>query len=170
MKLSEVLLPEFDLEMANTKKSLERVPWDRSEWKPHEKSMALGYLARHIATLPEWATLMVEKDNYDVAPANGDRYQVPEANSTAEVLALLEQYAAAARNAIAEASDEHFQKPWSLLATGKVVFTQPRFAAVRSIINHMIHHRAQLGVYLRLNDIPVPSIYGPSADEGAWVD
>jgi uncharacterized damage-inducible protein DinB len=168
MKLSESLLPEFDHEMANTRKTLERVPMDNPDWKPHKKSMALGYLARHIATLPDWITETIASDSWDIAPLEGEKYQVPAASSTSEVLALFDKAIAAARAAIAEVSDEHMLKPWSLLAGGTIIFTLPRFSAVRTMINHGIHHRAQLGVYLRLNDIPVPSLYGPSADESGF--
>jgi uncharacterized damage-inducible protein DinB len=165
MRLSDLLLPEFDLEMANTRKTLERVPGDKFDWRPHEKSMLLGYLARHIATLPDWITLTIEKDKYDI---EANTYSVPEAANTAEVLALFDESRQHARNAIAEATDEHYLKPWSLVRGETVMHTNPRIASVRSLLNHGIHHRAQLGVYLRLNDIAVPSIYGPSADEGSW--
>ncbi|HYL99619.1 MAG TPA: DinB family protein, partial [Blastocatellia bacterium] len=119
MKLSEMLLPEFDHEMANTRKTLERVPMDKADWKPHKKSMALGYLARHIATLPDWITETIQRDSWDVAPLEGEKYQVPAASSTSELLALFDKAIAGARAAIAETSDEHLLKSWSLLASGK---------------------------------------------------
>lgn len=167
MKLSEVFLTEFDQEMTTTRKTLERIP-DDFEFKPHEKSMALGYLARHIATLPDWATVSIKQDSFDVAPPDGSTYSVPEASNREEVLALFDKSAAEARAAIADTSNEDFAKKWTLLRAGETIFALPRFAMVRNIINHTIHHRAQLGVYLRLNNIPVPSSYGPSADEGSW--
>jgi uncharacterized damage-inducible protein DinB len=167
MAISQALLPEFDAEMANTRKTLERVPADKFGWKPHQKSFAMGALALHIATMTGWAKDAIEKDSFDVAPVGGQPYQPPKADTTAELLALFDKGAAGARAALAGASDEHLMQPWSLLNGGKVLMTMPRIAVVRSfVMNHTIHHRAQLGVYLRLNDIAVPSIYGPSADEG----
>jgi uncharacterized damage-inducible protein DinB len=169
MKISEALLPEFDQEMANTRKTLERVPDDKLGWKPHPKSFAMGPLAQHIATMVGWATDTIEKDSFDVAPPGAPPYQPPPVNSRADLLVVFDEGVAKARAALAGASDEHLMKPWSLLNGGKPMMTMPRVVVIRSfVLNHTIHHRAQLGVYLRLNDIPVPSIYGPSADEGAF--
>ena len=168
MALSQALLPEFDHEMANTRKTLERVPMDKFAWKPHEKSTTMGGLATHLANLPTWVMHTIEKDSLDVAPPGAPPLRTPQANSTAEVVETFDRNVAAARAALAGASDEHLVKPWSLLSGGKTVLTLPRIAVLRSfVMNHSIHHRAQLGVYLRLNDVPVPSIYGPSADEGS---
>jgi uncharacterized damage-inducible protein DinB len=168
MSLAESLLPEFDHEMGNSRKTLERIPMDKPDWKPHEKSMAMGRLAVHVATLPAWAAEVIDRASLDVAPVGGPPYQLPKATSQQELLALFDQSVAKGRAAIAKASDEHLLKPWSLLAGGKNIFTLPRTAVLRSfVMNHIIHHRAQLGVYLRLNDVPVPAIYGPSADESA---
>jgi uncharacterized damage-inducible protein DinB len=167
MPLKDLLLPEFDQEMASTRKTLERIPEDKFDWKPHEKSMALGYLATHLANLPSWAVNAISADSLDLAPPSAPPYQMPVASSRAEVVEMFDQNVAAARAAIAGASDEHFMTPWSLLKGGQTILTFPRLTVVRSfVLNHGIHHRAQLGVYLRLNDVPVPSIYGPSADEG----
>jgi uncharacterized damage-inducible protein DinB len=169
MKLSQAFLAEFDQEMANTRKTLERVPDSNFTWKPHEKSMTMGRLASHVATLPSWAVETIGRDSLDIAPEGGEPYKMPEANTTKELLDLFDQSVASARAAIAEASDEALAKPWSLLMTGKAIFTLPRAAVLRSFVfSHGIHHRAQLGVYLRLNDIPVPALYGPSADEGGF--
>jgi uncharacterized damage-inducible protein DinB len=165
MSISEMLVPEFDQEMRGTRKTLERVPMNKSDWKPHEKSMAMGYLARHVATIADWIAWTIEKDSWDVAPVDGEKYQIPDANTTEELLALFDKSIAGAHSAIAGASDELMSKDWSLLAGGNVIFTRSRYSMVRSMINHSIHHRAQLGVYLRLNDVPVPALYGPSADE-----
>jgi len=163
MALNQALLPEFDHEMANTRKSLERVPENKLGWKPHQKSMTLGGLATHLATINHWTDAILGQESFDVANAPPN----PELKSRADMLGAFDQNTTAARKAIAGASDEQLMKPWSLLASGKPVFTLPRIAVLRSfILNHTIHHRAQLGVYLRLNDVPVPSIYGPSADEG----
>ncbi len=167
MAISQALLPEFDAEMANTRKTLERVPTDKFGWKPHQKSFAMGALATHIATMTGWAKDAIEKDSFDISPVGGQPQQPPKAETTAELVALFDKGAASARAALAGASDEHLMKPWSLLSGGKTIMTMPRLAVVRNfVMNHTIHHRAQLGVYLRLNDIAVPSIYGPSADEG----
>jgi len=166
MAMSSALLPEFDKEMANTRRTLERVPDDRFSWKPHEKSSEMGALASHLARLATWASLTITGDSFDLAPGGVPaRFQPLESNK-----ALLETFdagVAEARAAIANASDEVFMGPWTLLSNGQTLWTMPRAAVLRGFVfNHMIHHRAQLGVYLRLNDLPVPSIYGPSADEG----
>ncbi len=164
MPLNQALLPEFDQEMANTRKSLERIPDSKLSWKPHAKSMTLGALGTHLATISGWSEAILGQDSFDVknAPPN------PELKSHAQMLESFDKNVAAARKAIAGATDEQLMKPWALLSSGKEVFKMPRVAVLRGfIMNHTIHHRAQLGVYLRLNDIPVPSIYGPSADEGS---
>src|SRR6266404_771703 len=167
--VSESLLPEFDNEMANTRKTLERVPHDRFGWKPHEKSMAMGGLATHISNLPTWAVYTIDQDSLDLAPEGKPLPPAELAKSEADLLAVFDTNAATARAAIAGASDEELFKPWTLMSNGNTILTMPKVAVLRNfVMNHMIHHRAQLGVYLRLNDIPVPSIYGPSADEGAF--
>lgn len=167
MGLSEALVPEFDHEMANTRKTLERIPQETLDWKPHKKSMAMGDLAAHLAQIPGWAVEAINTDSLDVAPPGAPPQQMPRPKSWKEVLETFDKNVAAARAAIGGASDAHLLEPWSLLAGGKTVFTMPRIAVLRSfIMSHSIHHRAQLGVYLRLNDVPVPAIYGPSADEG----
>lgn len=166
MALSDALLPEFDHEMANTRRTIERVPDEKLDWKPHEKSMSMIGLATHLSNLPSWAVLTVNADSFDMAPG-GKQIRVPPAGSREEAVAMFDKNVGEARAAIAQSSDEHLREPWSLLMDGKTIFKLPRIAVLRSMVmNHMIHHRAQLGVYLRLNDIPVPSIYGPSADEG----
>jgi uncharacterized damage-inducible protein DinB len=166
MNISETLLPEFDQEMANTRKTLERVPFDKLDWKPHSKSFTFGALAAHIATMPGWASITMEQDAFDYAPPGGEPYQTPTLASNKELLDTFDEGVAKVRSALAAASDDKFQAPWSLLAGGKTLFTMPRIVVVRSfVMNHTIHHRAQLGVYLRLNDISVPAVYGPSADE-----
>jgi uncharacterized damage-inducible protein DinB len=168
MKLSDSILPEFDHEMANTRKTLERVPDDKLDWKPHEKSMTMRALTTHLATLPHWAMFTIKEDSMDLAPADAPPRRTTPVNSTQEALETFDKSIAAAREAISGASNEQLLGPWSLLNGGQTVFTLPRIAVLRSfVMNHNIHHRAQLGVYLRLNDIAVPSIYGPSADEGA---
>ncbi len=166
MAIAEAFLPEFDQEAAGVRRTLERVPADKFEWRPHEKSGTMIWLAGHLANLPQWATLTMAADELDLAPGGEPMPQPPAPASVEELLATFDRHAAEARAAIAAASDGDFVKPWSLLNNGTVMMTLPKVAVVRSfVMNHLIHHRAQLGVYLRLNDIPVPSIYGPSADE-----
>jgi len=168
MTLSEELLPEFDQEMANTRKALERVPDDKLGWKPHEKSGTMGWLATHIAMIPHWTDVIVRQLEFDMAPPGSPPYVPPLAGSVKEMLELFDKHVPAARAAIAGASDEELLKPWSLLAGGQPILTLPRIAALRGVImNHLIHHRGQLTVYLRLNDVPVPALYGPSADENS---
>ena len=169
MGLSESLLPEFDNEMANTRKTLERVPNHKSDWKPHEKSMAMGGLATHLSNIPTWAVYTIDQDSLDLAPGGKPLPPAEMAKSQAELLATFDANAAKARAAIAGASDADLFKPWSLMSNGTTILTMPKIVVLRNfVMNHLIHHRAQLGVYLRLNDIPVPSIYGPSADESPF--
>jgi uncharacterized damage-inducible protein DinB len=168
MKITDALLPEFDQEMANTRRTLERVPDDKLTWKPHPKSWTMGSLATHISNMTGWMTDTITKDSFDIAPAGAPPYKEEPVASQKELLERFDKNVTAARAALAGSSDEHLLQSWSLLATGKTLFTMPRIACIRSfVMNHVIHHRAQLGVYLRLNDIPVPAIYGPSADEGS---
>lgn len=167
--MNDVLLGEFDQEMSHTRKTLERVPEDRFEWRPHQKSETMGRLAGHLANLPTWAALTVDQDEFDTAPGGTPVPSPPAPETTAELVARFDKNAAEARAAIVRASDEKLGKPWSLLHDGNTLLTLPRHAVLRSFVfNHIVHHRAQLGVYLRLNDIPVPSIYGPSADENPF--
>lgn len=153
--------------MSNTRKTLERVPDDKFAWKPHEKSMTLGRLSGHLAEMPGWGIYTLSSESMDLAPVDGPPVQSPQPKNRQEVLALFDKGVAEMRAALAAAKDDQLLKPWSLLAGGKPIFTMPRIAVIRGmILNHGIHHRAQLGVYLRLNNLPVPALYGPSADEG----
>lgn len=166
MAISDSLLPEFDQEIAGARRTLERVPADRFDWQPHPKSGTMGWLAGHLANIPSWATLTIGQDTLDLAPGGKPMDQPPPPTDTEDLVATLDRRAAEARAAIAGASDAELMKPWTLLSNGQTLMTLPKVAVLRSfVMNHLIHHRAQLGVYLRLNDIPVPSIYGPSADE-----
>jgi uncharacterized damage-inducible protein DinB len=168
MKLSEMFLPEFDQEMANTRKMLERFPEGKPEWRPHEKSMTLSRLAGHVAELPGLATVTIERDRLELGPASG--LQPTFAQTREQVLEVFDKNVKTARAAIAGANDEHLLKPWTLILRGQTMFTMPRTGVLRSLVmNHLIHHRAQLGVYYRLNNVPLPALYGPSADEGAPV-
>ena len=160
--ISQTLLPEFDQEMGSTRKMLACVPDDKLSWQPHEKSMTLGRLATHVAELPNWAVRAVTTESFEVDPTAKRHI----AASKAELLEIFEKAAAAARAAISGASDEDLQVEWSLIFGGRKVMTLPRFMVVRTMMmNHLIHHRAQLGVYLRLNDVAIPGMYGPSADD-----
>jgi len=163
MALNEALLPEFDHEMQTTRRTLERVPEDKLAWKPHQKSMTMGGLATHLATITHWVDAVVGMDAFDVSTAP----PTPELKSRQELLSAFDENVARARKTISATGDAAMMKPWSLIAGGKTMFSLPRIGVLRSfVLNHIIHHRGQLSVYLRLNDVSVPSIYGPSADEG----
>ena len=165
--IKDALLPEFDQEMANTRKTLERVPEDKFTWKPHPKSFSMISLATHIANMTGWTVDTMTKEAFDISPPGAPPYKEEPAASRAQLLEKFDNNVKSARAALAAANDEAFLKNWSLQAAGNTLFTMPRIACIRTfVMNHVIHHRAQLGVYLRLNDVPVPSIYGPSADEG----
>lgn len=169
MSLAESLLPEFDQEMGATRRTLERVPDGKMDWKPHAKSSALGDLATHLGNIPTWVGYTLGQDSLDLAPEGKPMPPMPAAGSRDELLSTFDANLSSARAAIAGASDEELMKPWTLLRSGQKLLTLPKAAVLRSfVLNHMIHHRAQLGVYLRLNDVPVPSIYGPSADENPF--
>jgi uncharacterized damage-inducible protein DinB len=165
MPLRDTLLPEFDHEMGTTRRLLERVPADYG-WKPHDKSMSLGQLATHVANLPRWTNFTLEANALDLdVPID----RPAEATSTKELLSTFDRNVTAARAAIAAAGDGELMAHWTLRRGARELFTLPKIAVLRSfVVNHIIHHRGQLSVYLRLKDVPVPSIYGPSADEGAF--
>lgn len=169
MAIAESLLPEFDQEMANTRKTLERVPDEKSDFKPHAKSGSMGWLAAHLANLPLWAAVTLQQDSLDLEPPGGQTFQLPSPKTREEVLEVFDKHVAQARQGIASASDAQMMKPWSLLKGGQKLMTMPKIAVLRGfVLNHIIHHRGQLTVYLRLNDLPVPALYGPSADEGSF--
>jgi len=166
MSYAETILPEFEQEMASTRKVLERVPEDKLDWKAHPKSNTIGWNANHLAEMPSWVAMTIRESALDIAPPGGPTYQSPKAASRKEILEVFDKNVAAARKAISEAKDEEMGKNWSLLKGGQTLFTMPRRAVIRTfVINHIIHHRAMLCVYLRLNNIPVPGMYGPSGDE-----
>ena len=167
MPISAALLPEFDHEMANTRRTLERVPDTAFDWTPHENSYSMQALVSHLANLPSWTSVTIEQDSIDMAPADGSEPPRTEAvASTAQALETFDANVTAARAIIESASDEKLMETWSLLNGGEVMFAMPKVAVLRSfIMNHMIHHRGQLTVYLRMNDAPLPALYGPSADE-----
>jgi uncharacterized damage-inducible protein DinB len=167
MAMNAALLPEYDHEMGVTRLTLERLPEDKYDWRPHPKSMLMGHLATHLANIPMWAAMTVNADDLDLAPGGKPMEQPPSAKSRAELLELFDKNVAAGRAAIAGADDKTMMSNWSLKNNGATLMTLPKVAVLRTwVMNHAIHHRAQLGVYLRLNDVAVPSVYGPSADEG----
>jgi len=162
MPLAQMLLPEYDQEMASTRKLLQVVPDDKLDYKPHEKSMTLGRLASHVGEMPGWIAMTLTTERLDLTPGHKPYM----ASSREDLLATFDKQVAEARALLAAASDDDLAKTWSLTFAGQPVFSMPRAAVVRtSGMNHMIHHRAQLGVYLRLNNVEIPGMYGPSADE-----
>jgi len=168
MSIAVSLLPELDHEMAGTRSTLERLPADKLGWKPHPKSFSMGDLATHLVELPGWAVATLKLDQLDIAPVGGPAFQRVTVISAAEALEKFDKSLAEARGLLASASDEHMMGNWSLLMGGRTIMTMPRVAVLRSfVLNHNVHHRAQLGVYYRMNDVPVPALYGPSADEGS---
>jgi uncharacterized damage-inducible protein DinB len=165
MAIADALLPEFDHEMTTTRKLLERVPEDKFDWKPHAKSFSLGALAMHVATLPVWGAETLNKSEIDVGNS-----QPPSAPpSKTELLATFDTNVAATRAALTGKTDAELMGVWSLKRGGHTLFSMPKAVVWRSfVLNHLVHHRGQLSVYLRLLDVPVPSIYGPSADEASF--
>lgn len=165
MAIAESILPEFDHETATTRTLLERVPEAMAEWKPHVKSMSLGQLAMHIANLPQWASITLERTEFDTNPPDGPRITTPTFQSASHLLQSYDAGLTAARARLARTTDAEFMVPWTLKSGGKKMFSMPRVAVFRSfILNHAVHHRGQLSVYLRLLDVPIPNIYGPTAD------
>lgn len=166
MKIGESMLPEFDQEMAGTRRVLENLPEDKLDWKAHEKSNSIGWVANHLADIPKWTNMTLTTDALDVNPPDGKKYQTPALRSRAEILDLFDKNVAEARAALATVEDAELFKDWALLNAGKEVMRMPKLVVIRSfVLNHSIHHRAHLCVYYRLNDVPVPGLYGPSADD-----
>ena len=168
MAIRDSFLPEFDHEMSTTRKTLERVPEDRADWKPHETSMPMGRLAGHIAEMVGFGAVAFQGDSFDFRPAGTPPMPPTVMTSRKQLLELFDKNVSATRAAVSKASDEDLQKVWTLQNGGKTFLQMPRIALLRGmILNHIIHHRGQLSVYLRMNKVPVPSIYGPSGDEGS---
>ncbi len=165
--ISQSLLPEFDHEVETTRRVLERVPEGRDDFQPHPKSMTLARLAGHVAEIPLWAVMTLGRDDFDVSPPDGPKMEAAVMTSRPALLAAFEEQAGQARALLQVVTDEAMTQPWSLKSGGQTLMTMPRAAVMRSfVMNHLVHHRAQLALYLRMNDVPVPAIYGPSADEG----
>ena len=165
MSIAESLLPEFDHETATTRTILERVPQDQAPWRPHAKSMSLGELAMHIATLLRWTPIALERTEFDPNPPAGPALSRMPYESASHLLQTYDGQVKAARALIARTTDGAFMVPWTLKNGGRAMFSLPRVAVLRSfVLNHSVHHRGQLSVYLRLLDVPLPNIYGPTAD------
>ncbi len=157
------LLQEFEQEMATTRRLLERVPSDKPDWKPHPKSFSVAHLAQLVARMPGWVAMSIERGELDLSGASAYTNE-----KTEVLLAEFDRNVQKSREALGKATDADFELPWSLSHQGKVLFTSTRGAIVRQSINHLVHHRGQLTVYLRMLDVPIPSIYGPTADERTW--
>jgi uncharacterized damage-inducible protein DinB len=165
MTVADALLPEFDQETVTTRSLLALVPDNKADWKPHPKSFSLGALSMHLATIPFWAQTTLERSEFDIKPADGPDYIPPAFETTQKVLETYDNSVAATRRLLSATTDAAFEEPWSLKSSGSLIFTMPRLVVFRThILSHSIHHRGQLSVYLRLLDIPLPSIYGPTAD------
>ena len=169
MKMTDLFLAQLEREALVTRPALERVPEGRRDWKPHPKSMPLGYLSELVAKLPSWIALTIEKDELDLKPKDGSNVDARQLNSARELVQALDESVTQAREALKNTTDEHLMKPWRLLVSGDVVNEMPRHVVISdAVFGHLAHHRGQLTVYLRLNEVPVPAIYGPSADDGRF--
>jgi uncharacterized damage-inducible protein DinB len=165
MNIKDFLLAELNREVERSRHALEQIPGDKSDWKPHEKSMAFGYLANMVATIPMWVTMQLTQDSLDIAPKDGGKFEMKQLNTSAEYIEALDKAAAGARDAFDKASDEHLKTNWQLKQGGNVVAEAPRYEMIQDTFGHWAHHRGQMTVYLRLMGAKVPAIYGPSADD-----
>jgi len=166
MKLTDLFISELEREAPLTRRTLERVPDGKPDWKPHPKSMPLGYLSFLVATLPSWIAMTINQDELDLQPPGAPPQKPQLIGSSRELVEALDKNVAMAREALKKTTDDHLMTTWKLLVGGRVVSENPRHIVIRdAVFQHLAHHRGQLTVYLRLNDAPVPSIYGPSADE-----
>src|SRR4030095_8398050 len=165
MKIKELLLAELNREVERSRKALEQVPEGKYDWKPHEKSMAFGYLANMVATIPMWISMQISQNELDIAPKDGSKFEMKRLDTSADFVAALDKAAAGAREAFEKTSDEHLLTNWQLKAAGNVVAEAPRHEMIQDSLLHLAHHRGQMTVYLRLLGAKVPAIYGPSADD-----
>ena len=168
MKLTELFSAQLEREVALCRRAVERVPEGKNDWKPHEKSMPLGYLSTLVATMPSWIAMAIAQDELDLNPPGGAGYKPKEWSTTRELVLSLEESAAQARAALKDATDDHLMTPWRLLVAGNVVMESPRHVVIEDTFMHLAHHRGQLTVYLRLNGAPAPALYGPSADDRSF--
>ncbi len=166
MELKELFLGQLEREAAAARKTIERVPEGHNDWKPHEKSMPMGYLAALVATMPGWAEFMIERDELDLGGSEGEAFKTHAFATKEEMLKKFEEGLERSRKALKNTTEEHLLKPWRFAMGGQTLFEAPRYQVLsESLFCHLAHHRGQLTVYLRLNDAKVPAIYGPSADE-----
>jgi uncharacterized damage-inducible protein DinB len=165
MKLKEFLRAEMDREVDRSRRALEQAPEGKYDWKPHERSMAFGYLANMVATIPMWISMQISQDELDIAPKDGSKFEQKRLDSSAELVEALDKAAAGAREAFDKTTDEHLMTNWQLKAAGNVVAEAPRHEMIQDSLLHWAHHRGQMTVYLRLLGAKVPAIYGPSADD-----
>lgn len=167
MAIKDILLPEYDHEMAVTRRVLERGPVEDFGWKPHEKSFALGALATHVANIPGWVPVILEQAEFDMAATPPELRKSAPLGTSEEILARFDANVSVGRGLLDAQTDPQLLAMWTFKNAGQTVFTMPRVAALRRfVLNHQVHHRAQLGLYLRLRNVPVPAMYGPTADEG----
>jgi uncharacterized damage-inducible protein DinB len=165
MNLAQQFLPEYDEEYANARRVLELIPDDKFEWRAHPTLNTIGWVGNHLAEIPSWLVGTMDGDSMDMAPIDGPAYEPPCLSSCRELLETFDRNVAASRAALVGATDECLNQSWSLLMGGQTIFTMPRAGVIRTwVLNHMIHHRAHLCVYLRMNGIHVPGMYGPSGD------
>ncbi len=166
MRIGQAMIPEFDMEMANTRKVLERIPDEKLNWKIHDKSNTIGWVANHLADIPGWVDMALSHDALDVEPVAGQPYKSPAEPTTEAIVAHFDKKVAQARTLLETVEDAKLHETWKLMKQGEEIMAMPRLAVLRTwVLNHTIHHRAHLCVYLRVNDIPVPGLYGPSADD-----
>ena len=168
MKMTEWFLAELESEAAKSRRVLEQVPAGKRGWKPHDRSMELGYLSELVANIPSWVGMAITLDELDIAPKDGPQHKPAELNTSAELVAALDKTVAQAREALQKTTDAHLETSWRLLAGGHVALEQPRHDVIRDTFLHSAHHRGQMTVYLRLLGSKVPSVYGPTADDKSF--
>ena len=168
MTMTEWFLAELESEAAKSRRVLEQVPPGKRDWKPHERSMAFGYLSELVATIPSWIGMAITMDELDIAPKSRPSYKPEPMNSTAELVAALDKAVAQARESLQKTTDAHLATKWRLLAGGQLALEQPRHEVIRDTFLHSAHHRGQMTVYLRLLEAKVPSVYGPTADDRSF--